>query len=155
MHHFPQSEATHGDARPKGAARLPGSALVFAIVQLMCIAGAAQGQTCGFNGAGGISFPAFDPSIATPQSAFTILRVKCTPSGFTPTWVFSGANGSAPFRMKHAVQNSYIPYSVSVAFINNTGVNQNWRLTADVLGTDYVDAFVGSYSDILTATVLP
>ena len=129
---------------------------MFAIVQLMCVAGVAQGQTCRFVGsAGSITFAAFDPSIATPQSAFTNLRVRCVPAGFTPTWGFSGAHGNAPFRMKHSVQNSYIPYSVSVAFINNTGANQNWRLTANVLGTDYVNAFAGSYSDILTATVLP
>ena len=156
MHNSPESEATRRDAGPKNAARLPVSGLMFAIAQLMCVAGAAQGQNCGFQGAGGgISFSPFDPSIATPQSASTILRLKCVPSGFTPTWVFTGANGSAPYQMKHTVQNSYIPYSVSVTFINNNGVNQNWRLTADVLGTDYVDAFSGSYSDILTATVLP
>ncbi len=57
--------------------------------------------------------------------------------------------------MKHTVQNAFIPYSVSIAFLGNTGSNQNWRLTALVLGSDYADALVGSYSDLLTATVLP
>jgi len=156
MHPYPQPDATRLGAQRESTAQSRVARTIFGLAQLMCIAGAAQAQNCTFNGsAAGISFAPFDPSIATPQSAFTDLKVKCTPSGFTPTWVFTGANGSAPYQMKHTVQNSYIPYSLSVAFINNTGVNQNWRLTANVLGQDYVDAFAGSYSDILTATVLP
>jgi len=116
----------------------------------------AQGQTCRFNGAaGGITFAPFDPSIATPQSAFTDVKVRCVPAGFTPTWQFVGANGSSPYRMKHAVQNAFIPYSISIAFLSSAGNNQDWRLTAVVLGSDYADALVGSYSDLLTATVLP
>ena len=129
---------------------------LLSVALLLCFCPGAHGQVCSFNGsAGGIAFSAFDPSLATPQSAFTDLKVKCTPAGFTPTWQFTGANGSAPFRMKHTVQNAFIPYSVSVAFVNNTGVNQNWRLTASVLGSDYVNALAGSYSDTLSATVLP
>jgi spore coat protein U-like protein len=132
------------------------AAKLLAVTLLLSFCAAAQSQTCSFNGSGGgIAFAALDPSVATPQSAFTDLKVKCTPSGSTPTWQITGANGSAPFRMKHSVQNAFIPYSVSVAFINNTGVNQNWRLTASVLGSDYVNALAGSYSDTLTATVLP
>ena len=116
----------------------------------------AHGQTCKFNGAaGGITFAPFDPSIATSQSAFADFKVRCVPAGFTPTWGFAGANGSSPYRMKHTVQNTFIPYSISIAFLGSSGSNQNWRLTAVVLGTDYANALVGSYSDLLTATVLP
>lgn len=125
-------------------------------VAVLVVSALAQGQTCSFNGSGGaITFSAFDPSVSTTQTAFTDLKVKCTPSGFTPTWQFSGANGNAPLRMKHSSQNAFIPYSVTATFLNNTGVNQNWRVTATVLGTDYQNALVGSYSDLLTATVLP
>ncbi len=129
---------------------------LLSVALLLCFCHGAHGQVCSFNGsAGGITFAALDPSLATPQSAFTTLKVKCTPAGFKPTWQFTGTNGSAPFRMKHAVQNAFIPYSISITFINNTGVNQNWMLTASVLGSDYVDALAGSYSDTLSATVLP
>jgi spore coat protein U-like protein len=116
----------------------------------------AAGQSCSFNGSGGaITFSAFDPSVATTHTAFADLKVKCTPAGFTPTWQFSGANGNAPLRMKHSSQNAYIPYSVAPSFLGATGVNQNWRVTATVLGTDYQNGLVGSYSDTLTATVIP
>jgi Spore Coat Protein U domain len=107
-------------------------------VALLVASSMAHGQTCAFNGSGGaITFSAFDPSVATTQTAFTDLKVKCTPTGFTPTWQFSGANGNAPLRMKHSSQNAFIPYSVAASFLGNTGSNQNWRLTATVLGTNY------------------
>jgi hypothetical protein len=44
---------------------------------------------------------------------------------------------------------------MAASFQGSTGSNQNWRLTATVLGQDYQNAYVGSYSDILTATVTP
>jgi hypothetical protein len=71
------------------------------------------------------------------------------------TWQFSGTNGSAPLRMKHVTQNAFIPYTVAPTFINRTGMNQNWRITATVLGTDYQNGYVGKYSDLLTVTILP
>jgi spore coat protein U-like protein len=123
---------------------------------LLAASSIALGQTCSFNGSGGsITFSAFDPSVATTQTAFVDLKVKCNPAGFTPTWQFRGAHGNAPLRMKHSSQNAFIPYSVAPSFLSATGVNQNWRVTATVLGTDYQNGLVGSYSDTLTATVIP
>ena len=111
---------------------------------------------CSFSGSGGsISFGSLDPSVANTRTAFTDLKVKCTPAGTTPTWQFSGANGNSPLRMKHSSQNAFIPYSVAASFTGTSGANQNWRVTGTVLGTDYQNALVGSYSDVLTATVLP
>ena len=127
-----------------------------AFVLLLCIGGAARAQSCTFTGSGGsISLPPLDPSLAVPQSGFADLKIKCTPAGFTPTWAITSANGGASPRMKHATQGAFITYSASVAFINNSGVNQNWRLTATVLGQDYVDAPAGTYADVLSASVTP
>ena len=129
---------------------------VSALVLLLCVAGAARAQSCSFTGSGGaIALPPLDPSLAVPRSGFADLKVKCTPAGFAPTWTFNSANGGASPRMKHAAQGAFIAYSVSVAFINNTGANQNWRLTATVLGQNYVNAPAGSYADVLSASVLP
>jgi hypothetical protein len=124
---------------------------------LLGVCSLATAQSCTFNGSGGsIGFGSLDPSVATTRTAFIDLKVKCTPaSGTTPTFQFSGSNGNAPLRMKHASQNAFIPYSVAASFQGTTGANQNWRVTATVLGTDYQNALVGSYSDILTATVVP
>jgi hypothetical protein len=129
---------------------------VSALLLLLCVASSARAQSCSFTGSGGaIALPPLDPSLAVPQSGFAGLKLKCTPAGFTPTWTFNSANGGALPRMKHAAQGAFIAYSVSVAFINNTGANQNWRVTATVLGQDYIDAPAGSYADTLSASILP
>ena len=83
------------------------------------------------------------------------VQVKCTNATITPTWSFAGVNGSAPLRMKHATQNAFIPYTASVAYFSGTGSTKTWRVTGTVLAANYQNALVGSYTDILSATVLP
>jgi hypothetical protein len=123
---------------------------------LLAVCSLVQGQSCSFNGSGGtITFSSLDPSIGTTQTGFIDLKVKCSPAGLTPTWQFSGNYGNAPLRMKHSSQNAFIPYSVAPALLGSTGANQNWRVTATILGTDYQNALVGSYSDVLTCSITP
>lgn len=113
-------------------------------------------QSCQFNGAtSSIGFGNLDPSSASDRTAFTSVKVNCNSSSLSPTWSFSGTNGNVPLRMKHASLNQFIPYSVSPSYVGNTGANQNWQITATVLGQDYQNAFSGTYSDLLTATILP
>lgn len=124
---------------------------------LVCAAGVASGQDCSFRNPlpGGILFsPALDPSIASTRTANTDIRVQCTRNA-SLAWSFVGANGAAPLRMKHQSQNAFIPYTVTASFTQGPVGNQQWRLTATVLGVDYQNAPAGSYSDLLTATVLP
>jgi hypothetical protein len=102
---------------------------------------------------GAITFNSLDPSVATTQTASTTARVNCSGGG-SPTWQFSGANGSAPLRMLQA-PNYYIPYSVAASYTSGPATNQLWKITATVLGTDYQNAQVGSYSDLLTLTITP
>ena len=126
--------------------------LVALFLGVACGAGA---QVCTFNTPpGGITFTSFDPSVATTQTAQTSVTVRCTSSG-SPTWQFSGANGNAPLRMKHSTLNAYIPYTVAATFVSPGAGNQRWTLTATALGQDYQDAVVGSYSDLLTVTIIP
>lgn len=128
---------------------------LLAVVLLAACAGA-QGQNCTFRTAGSpINFPLLDPSNAVTVTAYMDIRVRCTPAAVSPTWGFSGANGSAPLRMKHASQNVYIPYTVAPTLLSSSGAREDWRITGTVLGANYQNARVGSYSDILSATVLP
>jgi len=116
--------------------------------------GGVQAQSCTFfGGTGSIGFAALDPSSGVTVTASTNLSVFCLPLNYSPTFQFSSAHGS-PFSMKHATRNDFIPYTVDVRFIGQ-GLTQTWRLTATVLGQDYVNAWAGTYSDVLTATVLP
>jgi hypothetical protein len=115
-----------------------------------------QAQTCTFRTAGSpITFPSLDPSAAATVTASMNIVVRCVPASLSPTWGFSGANGSAPLRLKHATQNVFIPYTISTTFVSSSGANETWRITGTLLGANYVNARVGAYSDILTATVTP
>lgn len=116
---------------------------------------AAQGQSCTFVSAGSaISFPPLDPSVAATLTAFMDIQVRCIPASVAVTWGLSGANGSTPLRMKHGSQDAYIPYAVSTISLDS-GSTRTWRMTGTVLAANYQNAPVGSYSDILRATILP
>jgi len=122
---------------------------------LLAAAGGAAGQSCSFVGAapGGLLFsPELDPSVASTRTASTELRLLCL--FVSPSWSFSGSNGSAPLRMRHATRAEFIPYTVAQAYLGGLFV-QRWRITATVLGADYQNASVGAYSDVLIATILP
>ena len=123
---------------------------------LLVVWSAAHGQNCTFRSAGTpINFPVLDPSVSVTLTAFMDIRVRCSPSTVSPTWGVSGANGSAPLRMKHSTQNVYIPYTVATTNLGGGGSTKTWRITGTVLGANYQNARVGSYSDILLATILP
>ena len=131
--------------------------LKHACAMLGLVFGATSGAhaACTFrNSPGGITFNAFDPSVASTQTASTTVRVNCT-AGESPTWFFTGLNGSAPLQMKHASLSVYIPYSVSTTYVSGPANNQLFNITATVLGTNYQNANVGSYSDLLTLTITP
>jgi len=57
--------------------------------------------------------------------------------------------------MKHGSLSAFIPYTVAASFQQGPVGNQQWLLTATVLGTAYENAPAGTYTDQLTATVLP
>jgi len=115
----------------------------------------AHGQICRFVSTGSaINFPALDPSVPATLTAFMDIQVFCLPTSVSPTWGFSGANGSAPLRMKHATQNAFIPYTVATTNLGG-GFIKTWRITGTVLAANYQNALVGSYSDLLSATILP
>ncbi len=127
----------------------------FLLCALLIGVATSAGAACTFrSGPGGITFNAFDPSAATTQTASTSAQVQCT-GGQSPLWVFSGANGSSPLQMKHVTASVFIPYSVGSSFVSGGPGNQLWTITATVLGPNYQNAQVGSYSDILTFTIFP
>jgi hypothetical protein len=57
--------------------------------------------------------------------------------------------------MKHATVSFFIPYSVAASFVSGGSGNQIWTITATVSGSNYQNAQVGSYSDLLTFTITP
>jgi len=125
------------------------------LITALLAVGPAAAQSCAFTSVGSaINFPTLDPSVSATLTAFMDIQVRCIPASLTTTWGFSGANGSAPLRMKHASQNAYIPYTIATTSLGG-GSTTTWRITGTVLAANYQNALVGSYSDILSATVLP
>jgi hypothetical protein len=49
----------------------------------------------------------------------------------------------------------FIPYSVAAVYVSGASGNQLFTITATVLGPNYQNAQVGSYSDLLTLTITP
>ena len=139
----------YGVLRPRWGSR----SLLFAM--LLGVASNA-GAACTFRtNPGAITFTAFDPSVASTQTATTTARVNCSGAVTTPTWAFSSSNGGASPRMKHTTMSVYISYSVAAAYVSGAANNQLFNITATVLGANYQNAQVGSYSDTLTYTITP
>jgi spore coat protein U-like protein len=126
-----------------------------AALALALAAGGARAECTFRSTAGAINFPPIDQSAPVTVTAFTQVLVRCTPAGLSPTWSFAGANGSAPLRMKHATLAQFLPYTMTPTLIGISGANETWRLTATVLGPNYQNLPIGSYSDVLVATITP
>jgi len=124
----------------------------------LTVAGGAQAQSCTYRTPQPslIQFsPALDPSVATTRTASTNATIQCTAGAQSPAWTFTGSNGSNPLRLKHGVQSAFIPYTVMASYVSGGVGNQTWNITATILGAHYENALVGTYSDALTATILP
>jgi hypothetical protein len=57
--------------------------------------------------------------------------------------------------MKHATQDASIPYTVAARYVSGGTGNQLWSITATIVGADYQNALVGSYTDALTVQITP
>jgi spore coat protein U-like protein len=130
--------------------------------------------TCKFLSGATLNFGSLDPSVGTNKDATTSLTFWCT-KGATYTIIDNnGANKSGTTqRMKHATLTEYIPYTFcynstgpaptpcTTDTASDTGTGRGRRspitlnISGTVVGTDYVDASVGSYSDTVTMTINP
>lgn len=126
---------------------------------LLLATGGAAGQGCTFSSGptGALSFGTIDPSLVGPRNAMANIQMRCVPGNLVAQWTFSSQHpgGGNPLRMKHSSASVFIPYSVSAQDLTGSGANRTWRITATVLGQDYEDALVGTYSDVLRATISP
>ncbi len=123
---------------------------------LLAACGAASALCTFVTTPAGIVFsPALDPSAAVLRQAFTEVRMSCSPPPTVPTWSFTGLHGAAPLRLKHGALAEFIPYTAAATNLGGPPSNRRWRITATILGADYENASVGSYSDTLTASILP
>jgi hypothetical protein len=114
-------------------------------------------QSCTFRTPlpGLIQFGTLDPSLAHNVNASTSAAIQCTAGAQSPTWSFTGSHGNAPLQMKHSTVDEYIPYSVAASYVTGGVGNQQWNITATILGANYQNARAGTYSDQLIMQISP
>lgn len=133
-----------------------------AVLLSWSIGSAAHAASCKFQTAGGLalSFGNLNPSAASNVTvAATAMSLDADSWGRCPNTTMqmtadNGLNGNR--RMTNGT--AFIPYSLALP-PNAAGPGGNsfvtFILTGTVMGTDYVDAPAGSYSDTVQITVTP
>jgi spore coat protein U-like protein len=130
--------------------------------------------TCKFLSGATLDFGDLDPSSGADKDATTSLTFWCTKGATYTITDNNGANRSGTtHRMKHATLTEYIPYNfcynstgpastpctTDTASDSGTGQGKNTSITLNISGTvvgsNYVDASAGSYSDTVTMTISP
>ena len=135
---------------------LPKKAAIFCGLFLMAttVAGGAAHAACNFRQPLNNDVPVGDISPAQTGNVVTRIRLRyqCT-RGDTPVFSLTGASDIGPglHRMRNLTTPSeYLPYQTT------TRVNaRRLVVIVRVIEADYRDAWVGSYEDTLTVTVLP
>lgn len=111
-----------------------------------------------------LDFSGLDPVAAPDVTRQTILSFVCNGSAVQATYLITdddGLNESGPNgnRMLHnSVSAVYLPYSLSLNPSSDTipkGILQTLTVTGTVLGNDYRNALVGTYTDTVTLTITP
>jgi len=128
---------------------------------------------CKFLSGATLDFGNLDPAVGTDANATTSLQFWCTKNATYTITDNDGANKSGTtHRLKHASLTEYIPYTycystsgavtpcnTDTASVTGNGQGRTSPITlyisGTILGTDYINASAGSYSDTVTMTINP
>jgi spore coat protein U-like protein len=115
--------------------------------------------TCKFLTGGAVTYT-LDPSVGTlATGSVTQPTFWCTKGTSYSIADDNGANKSGTtYRMKHATLGEYVPYTFTYTKTGSGGGKTStitMNIASTVLGTDYINASSGSYSDIVTLTITP
>ncbi len=132
---------------------------------LLALSGSSYAATCSFVSLPGtLNFGNLDPGLGNDVIRTTIITIRCTGAGANPVFFTitdddglyeTGVNAN---RMRNtSVPTEFLPYSMTYSGSGsvNKGTNLDITITTTVLGMIYQDAYVGSYSDMVTFTVSP
>jgi spore coat protein U-like protein len=127
---------------------------------VITLSGVCFGATCTFTSTSStLPFGTLDPASSANATATMTIGVTCSGGG-NSTWFLTTNNGlyyaGTTKRMRHqTVLTEYLPYSVT--FSPTTG-NRNTKTitgTGTILNSDYINAYIGNYSDQVTLTITP
>lgn len=118
---------------------------------------------CRFRSNSALNFGNLDPANPVDRTVTTSITFRCRGRDRDVTFFISDDDGlyeTGPDanRMKHATLNEYLPYSFTLNPTSGTiprRTDQTLNITGTVLGADYQNASMGSYSDIVTITIVP
>lgn len=121
-------------------------------------------NNCKFrSGAATLNFGALDPGNTNDVTRTASMRFRCQGSAPMATFAFStddGLNESAPgaTRMKHATENEFLPYSLSLSPLSGTvpkGEEKTLTITGTVTSANYRSAYAGNYRDTVVISIAP
>lgn len=118
--------------------------------------------TCKFLAAPDAAFGALDPAAGSNVTATSGVQFWCSKGAAYTLGTGNGSNydtTNSVRRMKGPGATDFIPYTLSPVTSTGTGTGKSSPITVtvtgSVLGTDYINASVGSYSDIVQLTINP
>lgn len=122
-------------------------------------------SNCKFNSAtSSINFGNLDPSTPNDKTVDTSVTFRCQGGASEATFYISHDSGlyeTGPdaLRMRHTTQvNEYLPYTLTLNPQSGTvpkGTNQTLTITGKVKGTDFQNAYAGSYADTVVISIEP
>lgn len=122
-------------------------------------------SNCKFNAAtAALNFGNLDPATPVDKTVTTSITFVCNGSAANATFSITDNDGlyetglNANRMRNTTVTTEYLPYGLTYNPQTSTvpkGVNQTLTISGTVLGVDYQDAYVGSYSDTVVLTIAP
>ena len=124
-------------------------------------------SNCKFNAAtAALNFGNLDPATPVDKTVTTSITFVCNGSAANATFSITdndglyetGPNANRMLNTTFPTPPKYLPYSLTYNPQTSTvpkGVNQTLTISGTVLGVDYQDAYVGSYSDTVVLTIAP
>ncbi|MGD0276971.1 MAG: spore coat protein U domain-containing protein [Syntrophales bacterium] len=105
-----------------------------------------------------VPFGTLDPSSSANATATVTVTIRCT--GSNSTWTLTSNNGlhysGTTRRMQNTnVSTQYLPYSLTFSPTTGNKATTSTTGSGTILNSDYINAYVGSYSDTVTITISP
>jgi spore coat protein U-like protein len=114
---------------------------------------------CKFNAATAVlNFGDLDPANPVDKTVTTTVTFVCRGSADPATFVITDDDGLYANKMYNPTYNDYLPYSLTFNPQADTvprNVDQTLTISGTVLGADFQDVSLGSYSDTVVLTISP
>jgi len=134
------------------------SIITFCIVTI-ALTGDCFGLSCHFaSGSYTLPFGTLDPASSANVTATVTITLTCT--GTNATWTLTSDNGKNYNGTSNRMRNQnnmtqYIPYSVTFSPTNGNRWTTTIRGSGTILNGNYINAYIGPYTDQITLTVAP